>query len=813
MKRLLAALLIASSPALATVTDTVTEGRSILTGDGATMAFVYNFPAPSGSVTATVTAFGLVVPILYTVAVNTGSVGGTVSFMIPPPTGSQITIERTLQLDQQLSLSPYNPFPAKAVERQFDNVVEQVQQVDRSVSDLAAKEALDISNLASGGPGAANLIAPTATGSTTSISLADRFAQVKVVSNFGAVGDGSTDNTLFVQRAVNDCPSTGCTVYFPPPSIGFLIAGNVTVNTPNIHFIGATSRIMMGFTPSGPTGGILFDVTASGVVFDGLWIDGTGASNSVPATINHYAIKFHGTSGAHLANDEVTNCAFTNLPWQDTLGAVVGTHSTYFSWVDGVNVIKNRYDNVNGAAVFLSGVTGFKVLNNRINDTGWYSIHANDVVSQGMVENNRITGTLAGDRVWGGSINFMSNSTTGTACGTPGCATIKSVEVAHNYISGVHSYTSPVHIESSSRISFHDNVIENISLTSAADMLTRYGQHFGSGTNPFYPDGSSPVYIRPYVRPGLGTTNEGPSDHIDISKNILTANGVNNIGIYADAQDNGSGTLGYSDTLVIQGNHVISKDTSNYFSTAIAVHGQQGGWKNVDINHNQVSGFPTSASPVSGLIGCDGNSTGPVLDAIIDHNTVNLLGGTPSTSTHLGIGVARCQRTQVAGNHVNGFWNGIRSLSTASDFMLGINHFVPFAGNVTGSYLLNVAPTVPFGVSNVYGVLPSLTPRQAALAATTVVSLPAAGEYRLCASARTTTSGTGTTGTLQFLWTDEGGAKTDNVGTWALNAVDVTGQINKCEYIHVASGNIQVATTGTFGTSFYTLSSTVEKLN
>jgi hypothetical protein len=56
-----------------------------------------------------------------------------------------------------------------------------------------------------------NSIPVTATGSTTARSLANRFADVVNVKDFGAVGDGVADDTAAIQAAVN----TGKTVYLP----------------------------------------------------------------------------------------------------------------------------------------------------------------------------------------------------------------------------------------------------------------------------------------------------------------------------------------------------------------------------------------------------------------------------------------------------------------------------------------------------------------------------------------------------------------------------------------------------------------------
>lgn len=69
---------------------------------------------------------------------------------------------------------------------------------------------------ANGGTGASTLGAGTvtSTGSTTARSLATRFAQVANVKDFGAVGNGSTDDTTAIQAAATSL-TFGGTLYFP----------------------------------------------------------------------------------------------------------------------------------------------------------------------------------------------------------------------------------------------------------------------------------------------------------------------------------------------------------------------------------------------------------------------------------------------------------------------------------------------------------------------------------------------------------------------------------------------------------------------
>lgn len=94
-------------------------------------------------------------------------------------------------------------------------------------------------------------------------------------------------------------------------------------------------------------------------------------------------------------------------------------------------------------------------------------------------------------------------------------------------------------------------------------------------------------------------------------------------------------------------------------------------------------------------------------------------------------------------------------------------------------------------------------------------SMGGAGTYRICYSAYTTTSGSGTTSTVQTSSNNgNGGSQVFTSATWALNSLSVTGQVNGCQIVHAAvSSALKVGTTGgTYGTSAYSLEATVEQL-
>ena len=85
----------------------------------------------------------------------------------------------------------------------------------------------------------------TATGSTTARTLANRFADVTNVRDFGAVGDGVTDDTAAIQAAINYVQSgnwPGGVVFFPAPASGaftyYKISSPLLVTKSHITLLG-----------------------------------------------------------------------------------------------------------------------------------------------------------------------------------------------------------------------------------------------------------------------------------------------------------------------------------------------------------------------------------------------------------------------------------------------------------------------------------------------------------------------------------------------------------------------------------------------
>jgi hypothetical protein len=199
---------------------------------------------------------------------------------------------------------------------------------------------------------------------------------------------------------------------------------------------------------------------------------------------------------------------------------------------------------------------------------------------------------------------------------------------------------------------------------------------------------------------------------------------------------------------------------------------------------------------------------------------------------------------QFFGNHVYCTTNGgtcygveFRSAAAGSGMNVGIrNHRYNGIPNVqsflfdatqSATLLLSVVDTLPGGLDlTKTQVFPGSIPNAIHLTGLVANSGPttiwttlagtgngAAGTYRVCFDAYTTTSGSGTTSTVTVNWND-GNAKTFTSATWALNSVTSTGQVAGCQTIHsAASQAITVGTaSGTYGTSVYALDATVEQI-
>lgn len=174
-----------------------------------------------------------------------------------------------------------------------------------------------------------NLLPVTATGSTTARSLANRFADVVNVKDFGAVGDGVADDTAAIQAAIN----AGANIYFPngiyivSDNDSDTVAIKITKNNINLFGAGINSTILKlkanqnAHTIS--TDGFNF-IQISDISIDGNRSNQTGSGHGIRVAscnslhINNLEIKETAGYGIGLQSGTLKNIFISNVEIKNT---------------------------------------------------------------------------------------------------------------------------------------------------------------------------------------------------------------------------------------------------------------------------------------------------------------------------------------------------------------------------------------------------------------------------------------------------------------------------------------------------------------
>lgn len=174
------------------------------------------------------------------------------------------------------------------------------------------------------------------------------------VSEYGAIGDGVTDDRDALNTLLNSTAPTGSTIYFPPGT--YLISSNISIVDKQFTFIGVqsiiktTSNISIFTISSTTTAASKFKI--QDLIFKGN--DGT---------TSQIGLNFSDNSGSFL----ITNCSFTdfggsgiavaNTETSDQLGGIVSTCKFYSNNI-GVNLL-NRGEYVQIVTCdFISNIKG-----------------------------------------------------------------------------------------------------------------------------------------------------------------------------------------------------------------------------------------------------------------------------------------------------------------------------------------------------------------------------------------------------------------------------------------------------------------------
>lgn len=267
------------------MTLSTTANKVSYAGDGTTVSFAIPFLfLENGHVEAVLRdAAG----VETTWALNTqftltgagAAAGGTLAVSVSPTDftpaiGDTLVIRRVVPETQETDYPEGGAFPASAHEQALDKLTMLVQQHSE---EIARVPALPVSSPLTGilvpEPGASEVIRWNAAGSAletigvadlslaapatvTAPAVGDRFVydgaqwsnrpgEFLNVRDFGATGDGTTDDTVAIQAVLNGLPSDGGILFFPVGD--YVVTSTLTVPV-NTHIFGAGDNFITNIT-------------------------------------------------------------------------------------------------------------------------------------------------------------------------------------------------------------------------------------------------------------------------------------------------------------------------------------------------------------------------------------------------------------------------------------------------------------------------------------------------------------------------------------------------------------------------------------
>lgn len=255
----------------------------------------------------------------YTLSGAGNNAGGSMTALAAPASGDQIYIERNVSAVQQTSY-PFNaPFPSSSHEKALDRLTMLVQQQGASVLRTLMRDVLStaynaggntITGLAAGvGSTDAATVAQVAAAATaaapfvqaltgaTTRTVQDKLADFVNLKDFGAKGDGVTDDTLAINRAL----ATGKTISITQGT--YKTTGGHQFTTSGQGFIGDGVGPATFIVQNASTAFLTVVAGLSRIQLSGFIVD-----RAVTATSGGNGIVFQGNvNEAHLENLVVTN--------------------------------------------------------------------------------------------------------------------------------------------------------------------------------------------------------------------------------------------------------------------------------------------------------------------------------------------------------------------------------------------------------------------------------------------------------------------------------------------------------------------------
>jgi hypothetical protein len=177
------------------------------------------------------------------------------------------------------------------------------------------------------------------------------------VKNYGATGDGATDDLPAFEAALQAVPNTGGTIYIPPPTVSYKLAGTWEITEDNVQVIGSYHPQIDA--PDDTTIHTV-EITGDHVRIEGVHLKGNGTFDTDPADPRPALLFVHDVQGIKIIDTILTDPPSHAVRFEDV--------ST--GWIER-NTIKGGPDQYNGQefghqAVRLMNSSKIRVVNNII---------------------------------------------------------------------------------------------------------------------------------------------------------------------------------------------------------------------------------------------------------------------------------------------------------------------------------------------------------------------------------------------------------------------------------------------------------------
>lgn len=428
------------------MTVSSTTSKASYSGNGTTLAFTVPFYFLEAADVQVILLSGTTETVQtlttnYTVTGAGVTSGGTVTMLVAPAVGTTLTILRNIEATQETDLVPNDRLPAETLETALDKATMLIQQLDEEAgrslkfpaSDAAMSAQIPAATAraskfltfdASGNP-----VASIGTDATTDVftqsgagavsrSVTDKLRDVVSVKDFGAVGDGLTNDTAALQTAIN----TGFHLLFPP---GTYRAANLS-QTANFQRFYADGDVKIQKNANGPI------ITSSGndVEFNGIDFRGESSSpaftgNNIVSSGNNFRLINCGSRWAYARAVKATGAHLQIIGTCDLYQTTDATSNGYDIEI-GVSGTATLYHHLQ--SIYSSQSTGGILAT----DTGSLTVVGSQFgkltiaagtspagINGGMYSSNRITGSISvsvansafsGNQLGGTSITFQAGT-------------------------------------------------------------------------------------------------------------------------------------------------------------------------------------------------------------------------------------------------------------------------------------------------------------------------------------------------------------------------------------------------------------------